>query len=923
MEESYRSSSLNPITQSSVDTSRITISAPLESRIKPPQSQFAASTLFPRPEALSLPWDVRDDGSRPVTPFDFDPDDFQRSPLLREMSSNSLSRQNASPPSAPFRRHLAEEDKAPATIRPSLKLETSVPSTVIPHETLKQTVLSTADDVVVERTPSPADEADEGNSYRHPDTPGPLASPFLPRFRSRLPSRLTEEHGDADFSFASPSTQDGAGRPRLFSFSQRPRRDSLNPDVDLSAPAMNHVRSMLRQCLEREKIPTPQVWEDRLIDLLSKVAKYPFPNVRNGDKMDVRHYVRIKKIPGGTAKDSEYIDGVVCTKNVLHKQMSRHLVNPRIMLLSFPLEYQRVENQLMSLDPIIKQEREYLRNLVARVVAQSPHIVLVEKNVSRLALEYLVKANVAVAKNVKPSVIWALHRATQADIISSMDKLALEPRLGRCRSFRIQTYVHSMIPGRRKSFMRFEGCSKDMTGTVLLRGSDLDTLKKVKRIMDLMVLVAFSLKLETFLFWDERVAFVPSKVQLPNPEGTGSGEASDEKAVALVAAETPNEHNASEIDRKQMSARISAALRPYLTASISSSPCVIYPPPYPLLRMRDWDARLCELRRLRDEGEALQILREEQQAALLAMSTRQSSSSSESSDTPTTSTIFVTPSTGLTETPSSEPNLSQVSFSPSHAESVEPGSRSVTIAEIAGSSAVREAEVKYADYLKFWELYLSRTTDSLDPSVHQNIMFLETTLSSVTQRPCHGPELRRIDFYNDHDCTLGQYLEDTVNQSTQACPSKGCDSLLLAHYKSYVHGRFRVQVVSEQYPCPVPGMNNRLIMWSYCKMCHNEPTPYMVVSKETWSYSFGKYLELCFYHDGLVNRDPDCEHNAHRDYVRYFAYKNLAVRIHIDEIRLNDVIVPPLHLAVKTDTRMVLKIAEYDSILSKNAAYWE
>jgi 1-phosphatidylinositol-3-phosphate 5-kinase len=929
MEESYRrTSSLNPSTQAPIDTSRVTISAPLETRIKPPQSQFAASTLFPRPEPLTQIWE--DDSSRPLTPADYDADDWQRSPDLRQVSSDSMSKFGVSPPSAPFRKHLAEEDKAPAALRPTLKLATtSVTPTSLSNETARETFKRTlaSENEGADSSPSPVDES--AVDYRRSETP---ASPYLPRFRSRYNSRATEFYEGEHAPFYSPITSQDSigGRPRHFSFSQRPRGDSLDPDVELSSQALHHARRMLRQCLERDGIPSPHLWEDRLVDLLTKVAKHPFPNVRNGDQMDIRRYIRIKKIPGGKPKDSEYVDGVVCTKNVLHKEMHRHLANPRIMLLTFPLEYQRVENQLMSLDPIIKQEREYLRNLVGRIVAQRPHVVLVEKNVSRLALEYLTEANVSVAKNVKPSVISALHRATQADIISSMDKLALEPRLGRCGTFRTQTYVHPLIPSKRKTSMRFEGCSREMGGTILLRGADWDTLKKVKNIMDFMVLVVFSVKLETFFLWDQRVMFLSPKTYFPPSlagcEGT-NGELATTDSCSIPEDETPTKDMVTEVNQKQLSDRISGALKPYLTASISSSPCVTYPPPYPLLRMYEWNLRLSELRRLRDEGEALQILREEQQAALLAASNSSqsgtsitSSESSEVSDTSTPSTVTDAPTSGNVSPKSPRSLLSDHKDLAGPVDSV---SKSFSIAEVAGTSAVREAEVKHDAYLKCWDLYLTRNGDSLNPSDHQNIMLLETTHSSVSERPCRGPELRRVEFYGEDDCTLGQYLEDTVNQSARTCPVKGCDSLLLAHYESYVHGRFRVQIVTEQYPCPLPGMKDRLIMWSYCKLCHREPTPYTVVSKETWSYSFAKYLELCFYHEGLVNRNPDCEHNAHRDYVRYFAYRNLAVRIHIDEIRLNDVIVPPLHLAIKTDTRLVLKIAEYDHIRTKNAAYWK
>lgn len=68
---------------------------------------------------------------------------------------------------------------------------------------------------------------------------------------------------------------------------------------------------------------------------------------RQGQDMDVRRYVKIKKIPGGTPRDSEYVNGAVITKNVAHNQMSRLQTNPRAMLVTFPLEFACVEGQYM------------------------------------------------------------------------------------------------------------------------------------------------------------------------------------------------------------------------------------------------------------------------------------------------------------------------------------------------------------------------------------------------------------------------------------------------------------------------------------------------------------------------------------------------------------------------------------------------
>ena len=64
--------------------------------------------------------------------------------------------------------------------------------------------------------------------------------------------------------------------------------------------------------------------------------------------------------------------------------------------------YQRNENRLASLDPLVLQEFEFLKNFVARVVSLRPNILLVEKTVSRLAQDMLLQHGITLVLNVKP-----------------------------------------------------------------------------------------------------------------------------------------------------------------------------------------------------------------------------------------------------------------------------------------------------------------------------------------------------------------------------------------------------------------------------------------------------------------------------------------------------------------------------------------
>ncbi|KAG0206046.1 1-phosphatidylinositol-3-phosphate 5-kinase [Mortierella sp. GBA30] len=327
--------------------------------------------------------------------------------------------------------------------------------------------------------------------------------------------------------------------------------------VELNSASLQHMRRLLRQLLQRFEIDDADRWDEVIMKLVLKVSN----NINTLGNMDVLQVVKIKKIPGGSAQDTLYINGVVCTKNLAHKQMSRTLQNPRILILQFALEYQRVENHFISLEPIVNQEKEYLRLLVGRIVALSPHIVVVEKTVSRLALELLLKHNVAVAYNVKPEVTEAIAHSTGAYLIPSFDKLVKEPRLGTCGLFEIKTFVHELIPNKRKSYMFFQDCPGNLFCSLVLRGGSMEILNRIKKVVQLMVWVSYNLKLETSLMND----------QFAMTSALSESRLAEEEKV--------------EISSDADVSRLQESLVPYKKTILSASPFVRFKPPFLLTQM--------------------------------------------------------------------------------------------------------------------------------------------------------------------------------------------------------------------------------------------------------------------------------------------------------------------------------------------------
>ncbi|KAJ5959901.1 Zinc finger FYVE/PHD-type [Penicillium vulpinum] len=671
------------------------------------------------------------------------------------------------------------------------------------------------------------------------------------------------------------------------------------PPVEFNKASLEHVRKLLHQLLVESAVPNGDGWENALMPILLKAADEVDPDVQKGDDMDIRHYVKVKKIPGGRLGDTSYVSGLVFTKNLALKGMSRNILRPNILIITFPLEYARQQQHFMSLEPVIRQEREFLENLVSRISALRPNLLLVEKTVSGLALGLLEQAGIATAYNVKASVLEAVSRCTQTRIMTSMDKLLTATLHSECSSFDVKTYVHN---GRKKTYMYISGCPKELGCTIILRGGDEQVLGKVKQITEFMIYVVYNLRLETCLIRDEfgRISTSPTgestlvadkdkkfnlqigthegDAHLGNPstvqQGTNEklGDTSDSQIlVDTDAAKVP--------DNIPMPTYYNDMVRDYETKIVSTSPSVKFEAPYLLTRAREMERRLSYLKYLRDkDGNSDQIVDEKAKPQKF---------------------VLITPE--------------MVDQSPQDAPA--------KVKEVL--RAAHEAEYDRALYhhqtqKRQWEAYVAGNSNMFDPYSHQNIVVLYSVVCTTTSVPCLGPDTFALEFYNERgdnmvfesDLALGQYVEDLCHAANSVCTVNGCEKRMFEHHRQYVHGEAQISVLVQPYPSKLLGLDNAVLMWSCCKICGSE-TQVIPMSRSTWKYSFAKYLELSFWGRDLLARTGGCAHDLRRDYLHYFGYSGLALRVQYDSIRLLEIIVPRPRVTWKVDNDLKLRNKVY------------
>lgn len=703
----------------------------------------------------------------------------------------------------------------------------------------------------------------------------------------------------------------------------------------LNESSLKHVDKLLHQLLLDADIPNPEAWQKALVPILLQATDDVSPDVANGESMDIRTYVKLKRIPGGKPGDTSYISGIVFTKNLALKSMPRKITNPRILLVGFPIEYQRHQQQFMSLEPVIAQEKEFLRIVVQRIAALKPQVLLAEKTISGLALQYLSEANISVVYNVKRSVIAAVARCTETKIIESLDML--EAQAGRCSAFEVRTFVNNDYPGRKKSYIFLSGCRPELGCTIALRGASNALLAKMKYITDFMVYVVYNLKLESSLLRDESVdppeaneaasmsnsfqalnesvrslnsaghttnsgrngpivivnqpsseSEPPSQTTVESSSLGGTDEASSQPPPDQMMAEPPrlmslheshtHDSTFSQVpDDVPMPTFYSDMVAKYETKILSVSPYVRFTQPYLLMKAREQERRLLYLKRLRDQDMIEEDL--------------------EKSDPPKFQLI--------------KPEMVE-----------ELGQKAPRqIMEIL--HAVHDAEYDKALYnyqtqTRQWETYIQGNLDLFDPYSHQNIIILYSVICTETKIPCTEPTLVGINFYDeqredtsmDPDCTLGQYIEYLVNSKDDICDSNGCDRKMDQHHRTFVHDQFRITVFVEHLPNAPPRspeLGDGISMWTYCKICEKDSEE-TAMSETTFKYSFGKYLELLYWGRGLRMKDAmECPHDHQKDHVRYFSLNDSRVRIHWDPIDLLEIVVPRARLTWKVSNDLKLK----------------
>ncbi|CAH0546520.1 unnamed protein product [Brassicogethes aeneus] len=670
-----------------------------------------------------------------------------------------------------------------------------------------------------------------------------------------------------------------------------------------------HKQNLLKQLLVSMGVSLS--WCEVILTLLPDIVNNIRPD-KNHDAidLDIRLYIQFKKLPGGARSDTILLRGIVFTKNVAHREMSTEIENPKILLLQCAIVYQRNEGRLMSLEPVLMQEHEYLRHVVARIAALQPDIVLVQRNVSRLAQDLLRQCKIVLVHNVKQTVMERLSRCTDADLVTAVDAHIGRPRLGTCKKFYVKKF--EVENGPPKTLMFFDGLPlPHLGGTVLLRGASRSVLSRLEKVASFMLFTAYNWRLEKSFLMDEFAQPPNTKCEFLDDSKENSPKLPDAKPIALdvkLSESTPVkgekiEHEGKKIlseeikdftdplhstydnsESQKTTEQFSVAELPFSNnfrkalddTILCISPYTLFPIPY----LETEVGKKCSLRRFfpteiyfseqfNDNNDRKSKWKEETEVVSKNISTAEKKK-------PLHPFLTAKITTSVEDT-----NVQNLL---------------ANFRACGGNYKKREFikekpnKTESKGVLKVIDI---DRLDVLSPLNHQRLAVLFCSYSKESRNSpafCVNPWVVYMDFYARNDIPLGCFLERYCFRSTYMCPSTTCETPMDKHVRRFVHNSGCVSISLNNFDNEFE--EDSIVMWSWCTKCQSV-SPVVPMSADTWSYSFAKYLELRFHGDIYSRRGQyPCLHSLHHDHYHYFGYKNYVASFKYTSVNIWEISLP-------------------------------
>ncbi|KHN87270.1 1-phosphatidylinositol 3-phosphate 5-kinase [Toxocara canis] len=605
------------------------------------------------------------------------------------------------------------------------------------------------------------------------------------------------------------------------------------------------------------------------------------------DHINILKYIHVKKLCVDEEPSATVVEGVVCSKSVIHSSMPRYIQNAAIMALAGSVEYERVAGKLSSIDAIIAQESDYLSKQVERILAQRPSVVLVEQNVARLAVDLLLNAGVTLVSNIKTQVLHRVARSTRADVMPSLDARLLQQKIGFCPTFSQQKVY--LANGKSKNLLVFSECAPDLGCSVVLRGRSMRELRAAKRVLRYIVLALYSCNLEL-----ELLTIFGASVKGRSPD-------------CLVCS-----LNADEADPDPES-----FMHRLKECTLSASPLINFGVPF----LETAKGRRCVLRPYFKHPLYRFSTKADFENARKRLENEEEENESENDKDAEEAGDKLHPF--ICDSELREVNEDELaSFR----------ATSGLIFRKRVSEASKKTRRKSEKSLNVFNWH----EDVLDPFIHQRIAVLFGSFSTKSPNApffCVRPWVVQMELYGNNDMCLGDFLKKFCFNKDYQCPSTSCDVPMLDHSRKMVYRKVCIEIATQNCLQPIDDgstvslslaeQTGAVIAWHYCPNCKassgavplndsmlnlsfascKASSGAVPLNDSMLNLSFARFLDYLangmFATCSVASFSKECTHCAFHQHDHYFALNNYVACFKVHPVRPYHVMFSPVVCTVE------------------------
>lgn len=215
--------------------------------------------------------------------------------------------------------------------------------------------------------------------------------------------------------------------------------------------------------------------KEKFSEILVKAIK----SIEQNGKIDLND-IKIEKILGEGIENTELVSGIVIDKERLNKEMPKIVVEPKILLIDFPLELKspEIETKIsisshIELQNFLGEEERTIKEMIKKIAETECSVVFCQKGIDDFAQYLLAKQGIYACRRVAKSDMEKISKATGAKIISNLNEIS-SFELGEA-----QAVEEIKTSGEKMTYIK--GCKNPKAVTILIHGGTTHVIDEIER----------------------------------------------------------------------------------------------------------------------------------------------------------------------------------------------------------------------------------------------------------------------------------------------------------------------------------------------------------------------------------------------------------------------------------------------------------